>query len=378
MARRFTKEELDSIIEDYNNGMIPKDLGEKYGRNPSSIIHKLKDMDIYHNTKYYYTDDDINFIKEHYPIGDFESIFNKFPNMNKSKLISICYQYGISADYYNNAKWTNEDLNVVKLCYYTHTLEEIRDMIGNRHTCDAIQTKALKYFGYSKDKTWTEEENDILRRYYSIEEVDDVAKRLPNRTRTAIVAHAKALNVLGLRSTKTWWTDEQVEYLKYHWSDKSDVELSDIIGKDVRSIKDKRLRLGLCRVKHFNEASYIDIKKFLRGHLSEWKSRSMENCNYQCVLTGSKDFQIHHLYSFGLIVNDIFEENNFQIKDSLSDYTVDELENIVDACLKKHDEHPLGVCVRTDIHDSFHKKYGKVVLPEMWYKFVSDFNIKDY
>lgn len=378
MAKRFTKEELDSVIQDYQNGMIPKDLGEKYNRNPSSIIHKLSDIGIYKKTTRRYTDNDIEFLKIQYPIGDFNAIFERFPNLTKQNIISICHQYGISADYYNNKKWTKEDINIVKQYYYTNTLDEIREMIDNRHTNDAIQTKARKQFGYSKDRSWTKDEDDILRKYYSIEEVDDIAKHLPNRTRDAIIAHAKVLGILGLRSTQTWWSDEQVEYLKDNWESQTDEMIANYIGKDVRSVKDKRLRLGLCRVRHFNEASYIDIKKFLRGHLSDWKSRSMEDCNYQCVLTGSKDFRIHHLYSFGSIVNDIFEENDFVVKDNLSDYTADELQNIIDACVKKHDEYPLGVCVRTDIHEAFHKKYGKIVIPEMWYEFVQDFHIEDY
>lgn len=378
MAKRFTKEELDSIIVDYKNGMTPKKLGDKYNRNPSSIIHKLNDIGIYQKTKYYYTDDDILFLKEHYPIGDFNSIFNRFPHLTKQGVFCICHLYGISADYYNDKKWTKEDLDIIKQYYYTNTLDEIREMIGNRHTNDAIQTKAFRQFGYSKNKSWTQDEDDILRKYYSIEEVDDVAKKLPNRTRNAIIAHAKVLGLLGLRSTQTWWSDEQVEYLMNNWESQTDEAVADAIGKDIKSIKNKRLCLGLCRVKHFNEASYINIKKFLRGHLSDWKSRSMENCNYQCVLTGSKDFRIHHLYSFGSIVNDIFEENDFDIKNSLSDYTPEELQNIIDACIKKHDEYPLGVCVRADIHEAFHKKYGKIVIPEMWYEFIQDFDIESY
>lgn len=374
MAKRFTKEELDSIIEDYNNGMIPKDLGIKYNRNPSSIIHKLSDMGIYKKIKYYYTDYDIEFLREHYPIGDFDAIFDRFPHLTKTGLTSICYKYGISANYYNDKKWTKEDLEIVKNCYYTNTLDEIRDMIGNRHTCDSIQTKAFKYFGYSKDRSWTEDELNTLYTYYPIEDVDDVAKRLPNRTRNAVIRQANNLHILGLRSNETWWTDEQVKYLINNWESQTDEMIGGVINKDAKSVKNKRLYMGLVRVKHFNEASYADVKKFLRGHLTEWKTKSMEACNYQCVLTGSKDFVIHHLYSFSSIVNDVFEEQQFPIKDDFSEYTVDELVNISNACLKEHYKYPLGICIRYDIHDEFHKKYGNIVTPDMWYEFVDEYN----
>ena len=50
-ARKFTDKEIHNIIEDYNNGMRPKDLGIKYNRNPSSIINKLKSIGKYENSK---------------------------------------------------------------------------------------------------------------------------------------------------------------------------------------------------------------------------------------------------------------------------------------------------------------------------------------
>ena len=55
MAKKvFTKEELDNIIKDYNNGngLRPFELGKKYNRNASSISNKLKDLGIYKYTIY--------------------------------------------------------------------------------------------------------------------------------------------------------------------------------------------------------------------------------------------------------------------------------------------------------------------------------------
>ena len=246
-----------------------------------------------------YTKEDIGFLEEHYPKGDFESIFRRFPSVTKQGIISICHSHGISADYFNNKKWTDDDLEVVEKYYYEKSLDEIREMIGNRHTCDAIQTKALRKFGYSKDMSWTNDEIDILKTYYLIEYVDDVCKRLPNRTRGAIIREA---NVLGI-----------------------------------------------------------------------WKTESMKACAYKCVLTGSKDFKIHHLYSFSAIFDEVLEDTGFVLKDRFEDYSDDELSFILNKFMAKHEEYPLGVCVRTDIHDLFHNINGARVTPEMWSRFVDDY-----
>ena len=42
MIRKFTDKELNNIIDDYKNGMCPKDLSIKYNRNSGTIIGKLQ------------------------------------------------------------------------------------------------------------------------------------------------------------------------------------------------------------------------------------------------------------------------------------------------------------------------------------------------
>ena len=76
IARKYTQEELDSIIEDYNDGdgLTPKELGDKYNRNPSSIIHKLQDIGIYKNSNHRFTKEDIEFLREHYPNDEWDII----------------------------------------------------------------------------------------------------------------------------------------------------------------------------------------------------------------------------------------------------------------------------------------------------------------
>lgn len=134
----------------------------------------------------------------------------------------------------------------------------------------------------------------------------------------------------------------------------------------------RRLSLGLL---HFNKdgSGYEGLTKYLRGHLQTWKNESMKNCNYKCVLTGSKDFVIHHKYGFANIVNETIEEYNIEIKD-YKDYTQEELEDILEKFQIVHSRYPLGVCVRKDIHLLYHSIYSKCVNTEdQWNQFVVDF-----
>lgn len=375
---KFTQEELNNIIDDYKNGMTPKEMSIKYNRNSGTIIGKLQDLGIYKSTKYRFTKEDVEFLKQYYPIGDFDAISKRFPNSTKQNIQTFCSKHKISANYYNDKKWTDEELYIVEKYYYEKSLNELIGMMNNRHSTDAIQTKALKYFNYSKDRTWTDEELDILYEYYSIEPVDDVYKRLKNRTRDSIIGKANQLNIKSYFYLNTYWSKEDSKILEDNWKSMSDSELAELIGKSEKAIIDKRCALGLSRVKHYNEATYNDVKKYVRGNIGIWKSDSMNSCDYKCVLTGEKDFHIHHLYSFSLIFDNIIEQNNIVLKDNFSDYTPDELSFILQKFIEEQNKYPLGICVRPDIHNLFHSIYGRRVVPEMWYRFEEDYKKGKY
>lgn len=334
----------------------------------------MKSIGVYKNTKHRFTDKDIEILREYYPKGNFDKIFKEIPGTTMSSIVGTCSRLGISADYYNDKKWTDEDLYIVKEYYYSNTLDEIREMICNRHSNNAIQTKALKYFGYSKDRTWTDDELDILYTYYPIESVDDVCARIPRRTRQAIIRQANNLDVQSKFYLDTYWSSEDEEFLISNWKSMSDIELAEYLGKERHAIVDKRSLLKLARINDRDGKSYENLQAYIRGNLRKWKNESMRSCDYKCVLTGSKNFQIHHLYSFNTIFNETLEELNMVLKDNFEDYSDDELSAVLDCIVRKHAEHPLGVCVRTDLHKLFHHIYGKITTSDMWDRFVERYN----
>lgn len=377
--QRITQSILDNLIIDYQNGMTPKQMSDKYTISAGTIISRLQSIGIYKNKNHRFTKDDLQYLQEHYPKDNIEDILKHFPEVSKQQIIVYCSKHKIPSKYKIHGEWSKNDLEIVKKYYYDKTIDEIYEMINQRHTKDAIKTKAIKYFGYSKDRSWTDEEINILNNYYSLESVDKIVKRLPRRTREAIISKAMQLNLRNYTKLLFDWTEDQEKYLIDNWKNMSDKQLSDAIGKPNLSIKSKRHSLKLMRtVNHFNKTTYENLNKYLRGNTWEWKSNSMKNCNYQCILTGSKDFAIHHLYSFSSIVNEVLEENNFELKDSFSDYTEDELIFILDKFIEKQNQYPIGVCIRKDLHDLFHREYGTIVTPDMWYDFVENYKKGKY
>lgn len=111
---------------------------------------------------------------------------------------------------------------------------------------------------------------------------------------------------------------------------------------------------------HFWNGGISAIRSYLRDHIGTWKKMSMESSNYKCIITHGAFDDIHHLKSFESIVKETFKELCYSIKNSLSDYTDEELKNIKNKCVELHRKYPLGVCLRRDIHIIFHKIYGKI------------------
>lgn len=286
-----------------------------------------------------YTNEDIDFLREYYPIGDWDAIFARFPHLDKEKIYNVCYKRGISANYYERDK-------SLKLEYYK---------------CMALNRKK-----------WTSEEIRILENNYSLMPVADIMKLLPGRTYNAIIEKAKKLSLKSYIRQQQLYSEDDIDFIKSNWELMSDEEMALSLKRTRRAIKAIRCNIGLFR-QDMEKNHYESLSKFLRGQISRWKKQSMEKCNFQCVLTGSKDFAIHHIISFNIILRNFLSEYNIILKDNFEDYTTDELDNLSGLFLEYHSNYPLGVCVEKDLHILFHKMYGDINNQEQWDSFVQKF-----
>lgn len=372
-----SEEELANIINDYNNNMSLNDLSSKYKRDNGYLITKLRSVGVYKDKNRKYTKEEIDFLIEKYSIGDYDSIFEKFPDLKLQTLYTKMSSLGITCGRKNF--YTEYELEYIKNNYQTESLDSIYKHFNGRHSKDSIATKALRCFGYSKDDSWTGEENDILKNNYGLMPLDDVCKLLPNRSKEAIICHAKIFGIKGYYYNEYKWNKEQDEYLINNWEEQSDEEIGKVLGKKRMAIKTRRNYLGLyrCRKDH---ANYENINKLLRGQIYVWKKDSIEACDYKCVLTGSKDFQVHHLYPMCRIIDDMCNNPDYTLPDKeLEDCSNDEILYIIECFKKEHDKQPLGVCVRKDIHELYHKLYGKYSNSiNQWNRFVIDYKNGKY
>jgi hypothetical protein len=127
---------------------------------------------------------------------------------------------------------------------------------------------------------------------------------------------------------------------------------------------------------HLWKGGASGLTYYLRERIGQWKADSIKSCNGRCVLSGtSKKIEIHHLYSFSSIIDETLIELNLDRKENVGDYTEEELTAIENKCIEIHYRHPLGVCLRKDIHRDFHSIYGKDNTTEIQFKeFVANYH----
>ena len=285
--------------------------------------------------RYKYTNEDIEFLKENYPLGNWDKITERFPCLSRHAINSKMHKLGIS---FNN------------------------------------QNKTLsKNFDYTNRTKWSEYEDNIVRNMYSKYSIEELVEALPDRSKDAIILHANKLGVLSYYKIVNSWTDEQRQYIIDNWELEPDKIIAIKLNKTFRAVKAQRELLGIYR-RDMSCNAYPTLAKYLRGQNQRWKNESMKHCGYKCVLTNGKDFEIHHLYGVSNIIEDIFKGNKDLYKENFSDYSEEELSFILEKFLEIQSGYPLGECIDKKLHTLFHSLYGQYYnTPEQWYRFKEDY-----
>lgn len=365
----MSEKEWGCLVKDYKSGMTSKDLSIKYNRSSGYIINKLKSAGIYNYVTLRLSDVQLNEIIELYKQGLNDVIFEKYPSLTLSSLYSRMSKLKIKSGLRNY--WSKEDAQIIKDNYLKYDIDTVYKMIDGRHSKNAILDFAIREYGYSKSRFWTEEENKAIENYSNMS-MDELHKLIPNRSEAAIHDHAVKNGIKSQFYLNTYWNNDETDYLLDNWNKMSDYEIGVKLNKSTMSVKERRNLLGLYRINK-NKQGYTTIKNMLRGQIWNWKKDSIKACNYQCVLTGSKNFHIHHLISFSEIFNN-YQDIHPLKSQNIKDYTQDEIDEICQSFVKFHDQYPLGVCVHPDLHTQFHTQYGKSGnTPKQWQQFIQTY-----
>lgn len=140
-------------------------------------------------------------------------------------------------------KWTEEEIEILKKWYPIEGLKVLVRL--EDRTKSAIQAMAVRLNIQSPDRDWTDEEINILKEYYFIEG-NKVKNRLNNRSQGAIKAQVEKLGI----KRQCNWTNEEIEILKKYYTKQGINVIKFLPNRSYDSIKTKAYKLGLIKEKY--------------------------------------------------------------------------------------------------------------------------------
>jgi predicted HTH domain antitoxin len=366
----YNNEDIFNIIKLYTEDKLScRKIAKLYNTSHGTISDILKRENVYDynrriNVKY--DENDLNFIKICYENDDWDSIFKKYPNVNKQTI----YDIASINKFKHKSTWSDEDITVLKNNIDKLSYEEIAKILHSERTITAIATKASE-LGMLDNRFWSDKEVQILIQNYSNINIEECMKLLPDRTKNSIELMAHKLNIESY-AHKVYWTDYEDDYIRNNWNIMSDIRLSKDLNRTFRSVKWRRGYLGLFR-QDKDDKNYEFLSSYLRRNTTKWKNNVINNCNNKCILTGESVFDVHHIYPVNKIIRDILSSHNLYYNDNFDGYTDEQLSLILEE-FKIKLENVKGVCLSKPLHKLYHILYRYDNNEEQWNQFVLDYN----
>ena len=316
-----------------------------------------------------WTEQEIELLKEKYYDTPKEELDKLFPNHSHQSILAKASKLKLPKI---STKWSEENLDLLRKYYMEMPIEETRKKLTVPYSVAAISTQAAK-IGLKRTSLWSKEEEDIMTDYYPILPIDEIAAMLPKRKRKNIIMKACTM---GLKQSGIFWTEEEEQYIKDNWELLSDYEMSLHLNHTVLAVKRRRdFNLKLYRTLSEDQTYNYSLSHFIRANITEWKKASMEQCNYKCIITGNKNFEIHHLVNLSKMLAQALNNLGMSQKGKVArDFTESERQAILQEFIKIQNDNPLGMCIESSIHALFHSLYGQFNnTPEQFYHFVEEY-----
>lgn len=196
----------------------------------------------------------------------------------------------------------------------------------------------------SKNDDWSEENMNLLIKYYPSLLQKELMEMFPDRTWHSIKFKASKLNIS--RSEEALFIIRSESH------------------KGISPSLEARRKMGLKRRGENNhgwKGGASPIVPTLRDFTVPWKMDSLEAYNYKCVLSGINDgtLQVHHQNkNFSELMYETFKILNLEINQDMTKYNQDERDAIRETLLNLHYECGLGIPLTKKLHIKFHSIYG--------------------
>lgn len=313
-----------------------------------------------------WNEEDLQIIKDNYTEKSLKEIISMLSTTRTEKAIKhkasiLNVRKNKNHKFLINQEEKYKDIDGIKykmcLCCKRYLPLEFLYYPRDKHCLDGYRNvcKECKGENFRIHKVFTKQEEDIIAQYYTIKTNREIKNEfMPNKTLHQINQKA---NIMGLLKPQ-----ELIEKaISDAMTEERKEQMSISIIESGRYAGENNPMYGSHRFGSLNpnwNEGISELYSFLRRNIKQWKQDSMKKCNYKCVLTGGKFHVIHHVYAFESLMDETLEELNMPIHARIKNYSDDELMSILNRCLEKHYEHPLGVCLSEKYHKLYHQEYG--------------------
>ena len=140
-----------------------------------------------------------------------------------------------------NKKWTDEEIELLKK-YYPELGQDCIKYLPNRTTSSIISKASDLKIKYDNNPKWTDKEVELLKKYYP-EMGINCFKYLPKKDKTSISNKAKILKIRYNNDQK--WTDKEIELLKKYYPEMGSNCVKYLPKRNKTSIVSKARNLNL-------------------------------------------------------------------------------------------------------------------------------------
>lgn len=275
--------------------------------------------------------------------------------------------------FYEDISWSEEDKEILRKWYGIKSNYEISQMLSKDYSAAAVKSAANRY-GIKIRERWTDEEKEYVRTHYENTPFEVIQSHLSNRSKFAIMGVAHLLNLKSYSYYNSIWSDEDEKTLIELYPTTKTRDLAKRLHKSKNAVVQHANVLGIFKDKRVGEC-YTSLATYIRGQNAAYHLRKLKDNNFVCQITGKeRDVVLHHIYGFSLILAEALEITNIPVKTYFSEYTIEELREIYDVFAELQDFYDNTICIHKDVHVKFHNEYGYGNnTPAQWTEFLNKY-----
>ena len=172
-----------------------------------------------------YTNNQIDAIKKYYPIGEWDKLYKVFPNMTRRQIQRIANRIGVTMNneckiYYR--RYSDEQIKELKLLYPKRDWGKLEKIFPGEshayisHVASMHGIKADESYRKSNQK-YTEHHIEALRKYYPCSDYDSLKKYFPDKTKAQIKQVANKYKIYKDQEHSGKYSQEQIDILKKYY-----------------------------------------------------------------------------------------------------------------------------------------------------------------